>query len=127
MPTLILDPADVAVKTDALYMLSNAELAAEADSLASGFLTWIQLNFALTTEQVTYISNAPINVQKVWGYQFAATILTRGPLNFGILPLNPAPRRTKELKMNMFASLSYNDQDQELTGNIDTTLSFSLL
>lgn len=127
MPTLILNPADVAEKTNELYLLSDAELAAQADALASGFLTWMQINFNLSSEQVAYISNAPVNVQKIWGYQFAAAILTRGPVNFGPIPVNPAPRRTKELKMNMFAELTYDDSTEKLTGSIEASLSFELL
>lgn len=122
-----LTPSNVAAKTAELYALSDADLILEADSVSANFLAWMKTNFTLTPEQIAYIADAPAIVQKAWGNAFAGSFCTRGTIDFGLIPANPAPRRTKELRMNMIAALSYDDSSKILSGEIEATLSFKLL
>lgn len=122
-----LSPSNVTAKTTELYALSDAELILQADAVAANYLGWMKDNFDLTPEQIAYISDAPAKVQKTWGHLFAASLLTRGDISFGPLPANPAPRRTKELRMNMFGDLTYNDSSKVLNGSIEVSISSKLL
>ncbi|OJV55357.1 MAG: hypothetical protein BGO31_20730 [Bacteroidetes bacterium 43-16] len=127
MSKLTLNPENVAALVDQLYALTDSALESEADAIATDFVDWMDGHFDLTTEQYDYINSAPANVRKCWGYSYASTFLTRGPILFGAIPANPVPRRIKELRHNMFGNVSYNDGDKTLDGSIEVNVEFALL
>lgn len=122
----ILSPSDVSGLVSELYALPDSELLIEADAISLDFVGWMDSHFDLTTEQYTYIDQAPDFVKKYWGYAYAAVLLTRGPVTFGAMPANPPPRRIKELRHNMFGDVVYDDDIQEMSGGISLDINFSL-
>ncbi|OJV52502.1 MAG: hypothetical protein BGO31_07580 [Bacteroidetes bacterium 43-16] len=127
MPKPTLTPNDVTAEIDVLYTLSDSALLLEANAVANDFSSWLTNKFALTPEQVTYIATYPDKVNKFYGYLFAAAFLTRGPIIFPAIPANPAPRRIKETRANLFGNVSYNDNDNELEGTVEVNVEFALL
>lgn len=125
MPKPTLTPNDVTAEIDVLYTLSDSALLLEANAVANDFSSWLTNKFALTPEQVTYIATYPDKVNKFYGYLFAAAFLTRGPIIFPAIPANPAPRRIKETRANLFGNVSYNDN--ELEGTVEVNVEFALL
>lgn len=122
-----LTPAGVAEVTASLYALTNAELILQTDQISSDFVSWMQDKFDLTSSEIEYITTAPIEVIKFWGYAFASALVTRGPITFPTLPSNPEPRRAKELRENMIGELKYDNATKKMTGSIQTTIAFKLL
>ncbi|MGJ1435677.1 hypothetical protein [Sphingobacterium sp. UGAL515B_05] len=122
-----LTPAGVAEVTASLYALSNAELILQTDLVASDYVSWMQDKFDLTPSELEYITSAPIQVVKFWGYAFASALITRGPIIFPTIPENPEPRRAKELRENMIGELRYDNASKTMTGSIQTTIAFKLL
>ena len=127
MPKPTLTPSNVSKFTADLYALSDSMVLLEADKVAADFSTWLNSIFDLTPEQFAYVSGYPIEVNRYYGFLFAATFMARGPIIFGVSPDNPAPRRFKETRANMFGTINYNDDTKELTGNMDVTIEFALL
>ncbi|OJV50992.1 MAG: hypothetical protein BGO31_11025 [Bacteroidetes bacterium 43-16] len=127
MPKPLLTPENVQEFTDDLYVKTDAEIVSEANAVALDFATWLDNNFDLTTEQSTYIATFPARVNKFYGHLFASGFLSESPISFAAAPPNPAPRRTKETRANLFGEVKYNDTDQELTGTFDIKVSFALL
>lgn len=123
----ILSPSDVAKVTAGLYGLSDSMLILEAGKVSADFNTWMKATFDLTLEETAYIDTFPLIVNLFYGNLFAAAFLSRGPIVFPAVPNNPAPRRIKETRANLFGSVSYNDQDKGLDGSLDITLAFTLL
>ncbi|MNM73637.1 hypothetical protein D3C81_853730 [compost metagenome] len=122
-----LTPAGVAEVTAGLYALTNAELILQTDKVSSDFVSWMQDKFDLTPSEIEYITTAPIEVVKFWGYAFASALVTRGPIIFPTIPNNPEPRRAKELRENMIGELRYDNPTKKMTGSIQTTIAFKLL
>jgi len=122
-----LTPAGVAEVTASLYALTNAELIVQTDLIAGDYVSWMQDKFDLSPSELEYITTAPIEVIKFWGYSFASALVTRGPITFPTLPSNPEPRRAKELRENMIGDLKYDNATKKLTGAVQTTISFRLL
>lgn len=118
---------DVSALTTELYALSDSELLLEADAIAADYLGWMEDKFDLAPEQITYISSAPTQMQKFWGYLYAASFASRGPITFGALPPNPPPRRIKECRENFFGFVTYNNRTQQLTGGLEIEVEFQLL
>ncbi|WP_313491944.1 MULTISPECIES: hypothetical protein [Sphingobacterium] len=127
MPKPSLTPENVQDFTDQLYLKTDAEIIAEANAVALDFASWLNSNFDLTTDQSTYIATFPEKVNKFYGHLFASGFLSESPVSFAAPPANPAPRRTKETRANLFGEVRYNDDDQELTGTFDIKISFALL
>lgn len=127
MPKPTLTPANVNLVLDEIYLLTDAEVGAIADSMAGDFYGWINDRFALTTEQQTYISGAPTKVKKFWGYLHAACLEARGEINFTLPPLNPVPRRAKETRENLFGEVTYSEATGELTGPFQINVAFKLV
>ena len=122
-PTLT--PIDVDAFLEELYGLSDSDLLLEANSVATDFSSWLSAKFVLTTDEINYLDTYSEKVNKFHGYLFAAAFLSRGQITFPALPLNPAPRRIKETRMNMFGNVSFNEQD--LDGTLEVNVEFSLL
>ncbi len=127
MPKPILTQENIQAFTDQLYLKPDASILLEADAVATDFGTWLNDNFDLTVDQDAYISTYPSIVNKYYGHLFAAGFLSRSGISFAAPPANPAPRRTKETRANLYGEVKYNDTDQELTGSIDIKISFALL
>lgn len=127
MPKPMLTPEDVAAELDVLYTLSDSALLLEADAVANDFSSWLTNKFALSPEEINYINTYPDKVNKFYGYIFAAAFLTRGPIMFPAIPANPAPRRIKETRANLFGNVSYNDNDTDLEGTLEVNVEFALL
>lgn len=123
----ILSPSDVSKYTADLYALPNSMIVLEADKVAADFRTWLNSTFDLSTEQIAYIDTYSEEVNRFYGYLFAATFLSRGQITFAAPPSNPVPRRIKETRANLFGEVTYNDQDQTLDGAMDVTIEFTLL
>ncbi|CDS92082.1 hypothetical protein BN1088_1430486 [Sphingobacterium sp. PM2-P1-29] len=122
-PTLT--PIDVDAYLEELYGRSDSDLLLEANSVATDFSSWLSAKFVLTTDEINYLDTYSEKVNKFYGYLFAAAFLSRGPIIFPALPLNPAPRRIKETRMNMFGNVTFNEQD--LDGTLEVNVEFSLL
>jgi hypothetical protein len=52
-----LTPSGVTLKTQELYVLSNADLQVQAGLVTNDFRTWIGNNFTLTSAQETFLSS----------------------------------------------------------------------
>ena len=66
-------------------------------------------------------------MNRFYGYLFESAYLTRGPITFPAIPDNPAPRRIKETRANLFGDVTFNDQSKSLDGTLDVTIEFTLL
>lgn len=122
-----LTPEGVAEVSASLYSMTDAELIAQTDQVASDYVSWMTSRFELTAAQIEYLASAPHKVQKLWGYALASTLITRGPIVFPALPSNPEPRRAKELRQNLFGDVSYDDDSKVIDGAIQMTISSRLL
>lgn len=125
MPKPSLNTIDVAAFLEELYGLSDTDLLTEANAVAADFSSWLSNQFALTQDEINYIDTYSEKVNKLYGYLFAAAFLTRGPISFPAIPVNPAPRRIKETRMNLFGNLTFNEQDLE--GTLEVNLEFALM
>lgn len=127
MPKPTLTPIDVDAYLEELYGLSDSDLLLEANSVATDFSSWLNAKFVLTTDEANYLGTYTEKVNKFYGYLFAAAFLTRGPISFPAIPANPAPRRIKETRANLFGNISFNDSAQDLDGSVEVNVEFSLL
>ena len=125
MPKPTLTPIDVDAYLEELYGLSDSDLLLEANSVANDFSSWLNTKFVLSPDEINYLDTYSEKVNKFYGYLFAATFISRGPIIFPALPLNPAPRRIKETRMNLFGNVSFDEQDLE--GTLDVHVEFSVL
>ncbi|MBL7706830.1 MAG: hypothetical protein JNM21_14885 [Taibaiella sp.] len=123
----ILSQSDIDSLIAKFYSLPDSLLVAEADKVAADFRTWLNSEFDLTTEQIAYVDTYPEIVNRFYGYLFASAFLTRGPITFPAIPNNPAPRRIKETRANLFGDVTFNDQAKSLDGTLDVTIEFTLL
>ncbi len=127
MPKPLLTPVNILAFTEQLYLKTDASILLEANAVATDFSTWLNDKFDLTPEEKAYISTYPENVNKFYGHLFAAAFHSRSQITFAVAPANPAPRRAKETRANLFGEVKYNDSDQKLTGTFDINISFALL
>lgn len=125
MPKPTLNPINVAALQEELYGLFDSDLLLEAQAVAANFSTWLTSKFALTPEELNYIDTYSEKVNKLYGYLFAAAFLTRGPITFPAIPVNPAPRRIKETRMNLFGNINFDELD--LDGTLEVNVEFALL
>lgn len=127
MPKPLFTPENVNDYTDTLYSKSDTEVLAQADAVATNFSTWLEDNFDLSSEQSAYLATYPDKVNKFYGHLFAAGFLSHSPIFVGATPVNPAPRRAKETRANLFGDIKFDDTSQTLTGSIEMKISFKLL
>lgn len=110
---------------DDLYLLSDSSILAEATLVAADFEDWLETNFTLSTDQQTYLTSAPLQMKKTWGWLFAAAMNTRGKIAMSS-PDNPT-RRTKEIERTVSGVITYNDSDQKQEGSLDVDIEWNLL
>ncbi|MEN5232477.1 hypothetical protein [Sphingobacterium faecium] len=125
MPKPTLNTIDVTAFLEELYGLSDTDLLTEANAVAADFSSWLSNQFALTQDEINYIDTYSEKVNKLYGYLFAAAFLMRGPISFPAIPVNPAPRRIKETRMNLFGHINFDEQD--LDGTLEVNVEFDLL
>ena len=90
MPLPALTPANVATKLTALYALSDPALFLEADAIQLDFRDWVNDNFALTTDQGTYLTGINDRAVQYFGQQCSLGFRNRLAITL-VYPAPPAP------------------------------------
>lgn len=123
-------PQGVQDKQDELYGLSDAGLLSECQGLMSNFSHWVQTNFSLTPQQITYLTGisslARFNLSAV----IAAGLSARRPIIMKAPPSYGPPRRTKQIKIKIFGWLFWFPPVSgggEITGDLEIEIDWAVV
>jgi len=122
MPSPTLTPANVATKLAALYALSDTALFLEADSILADFRLWVSNNFALTTDQATYLTG--MNDRAIQNYGQQCSLGFRNRLSITLVyPAPPSPGIGKWVDEKNDVQVKTNGSGMiEVTGTITYTM-----
>ncbi|MBT2621925.1 hypothetical protein [Chryseobacterium sp. ISL-6] len=87
-------PTGVQNKINALYLLSDAALQAEAEAIQADFKAWIKANFSLSTQQGDYLDRLNSQISTYFGSQSSICFSNRLPIEL-IYPEPPTGEYSK--------------------------------
>jgi len=117
-------PSGVQQKLTELYLLTNAQLIQQADSIQIDFKSWIVANFDLSVSQSDYLAQMDPNTIKDYGYQTSLAVRNRLPVTL-VYPQPTQPGYAKWSVMNNNLIISANGSgSQTVTGSLNFTMEY---
>lgn len=123
MSTYPFTPKGVNDRLDDLYLLSDEDLALEADAIRSDFRDWMVTNFIFDTTQLAFLNGMNNNVVNYYGEQCSICFLYRLPIILDMPP--PVPSYSKWTgSRNDFLMETDGNGNEVVTGSLTFTISY---
>jgi hypothetical protein len=120
-----LTSAGIQQKQMDLYALGNPALIAEANSIRSNFITWINANFVVNSAQLIYLNSMPSAWIDYAASETAMAVEHRLPITFSAPNPLPAPSISKMTKIESMLNASYSQASGfSVSGSVAFTLSY---
>ena len=108
-----------------LYALSDPALIAEANSIRSNFITWINANFVVNSAQLIYLNSMPSTWINYAASETAMAVEHRLPIIFSAPNPLPAPSISKMTKIESMLNASYSQASGfSVSGSVVFTLTY---
>lgn len=124
-------PDGVQQKQAELYSLADDQLLAQAQSIAcGGLMKWLEENFQLTDDQISYLNTVPANPMFAWGAQISSAVIGRLEITMDIIPaelsVSKAANSKKKTSVSGSVNVSHNPATGQTTygGSISVGFSF---
>lgn len=114
-------------KLEALYALTDPDLAVEADAIETDFTNWMKANFSLDTQQTAYLDT--INMQAIRYYGSQCALCFRHRLDIQLIyPAPPsAPGYSKWLDVTDTIVIGVDGTGNlEVNGSLTFTIAYKL-